>query len=202
MGAFPADQDKARKLIQASAVTAFLSEATRLMLKTPAEAVSIPTAADNLESIGLIKATQEAVAAQAGHGAPGGPRAGLSADWDAVAEEENLIVEETTAILDAVLESCDGDLAEGVARAVESGRLDVPFSPSVWNAGRVLPVRDASGAVRLAEPAGLPVPGHIRARHRALVMRRLTATGQSLEELIEHDVLLVSRGHFDLWPLS
>lgn len=211
MGAFPKEQDKARQLIQASAVTAFLSGATRLMVKTPVEAVSIPTAADNAESMELVRATRRAVAIRVGRGdsAGPGPDAGsnclgvdLSADWNAVAEEEDLIGQEAAAILDAVIGSCDGDLAEGVARAVESGRLDVPFSPSVWNAGRVLPVRDAAGAVRLAEPAGLPVPGHVAARHRDLVARRLSATGRSLEELIEHDILRVSRGDFDLWPLG
>lgn len=211
MGAFPQEQDKARQLIQASAVTAFLSGATRLMVKTPVEAVSIPGAALNVESIGLVKAAQRAVAERAGRRGSARPGQGaggteqpldLSADWSAVAEEEDLIGQETAAILDAVIGSCDGDLAEGVARAVESGRLDVPFSPSVWNAGRVLPVRDAAGAVRLAEPAGLPVPVRVAARHRDLVARRLAATGQSLEELIEHDILRVSRGDFDLWPLG
>jgi methylaspartate mutase epsilon subunit len=189
MGAFPSDAEKARQLLEASAVTAALSGATRLMLKTCVESRRIPSAADNVTSIGLVRAALRGVD-------------GSEVDWAAVGEEEQLLRQETSAILDAVIHSGSDDLGDAVVRGVAQGYLDVPFAPSLWNAGRALPVRDASGAVRLADPGGLPLPRHVLERHRQLVAGRGAAVDGQIEQLIEYDVLRVARGEYDQWPLG
>ncbi|MEO3783710.1 methylaspartate mutase subunit E [Actinocorallia sp. B10E7] len=189
MGAFPLSEEKSRELIEGSAVTALLSGATRLMLKTHVEAVRIPTLDDNIASLRLV---ERALA---------GP-AGQEPSWDAVAAEEELIVRETVAIVDAVLAAGGGRVAEGVVRAVEDGLLDIPFSPSLWNRGQALCARDENGAVRFADAGRIPLPPDVLAHHRSLVEARRRRGRRSVEELVLEDVLSVARGRFDTWPLG
>jgi methylaspartate mutase epsilon subunit len=189
MGAFPISAEKSQAVVTGSAVTAALSGATRLMLKTPVEAVRIPVAEDNIKALELVR---QSVAGAASEELPA---------TEVMAEEE-LIIGETRAILDAVLAAGRGDVGTGVARAIECGILDIPFAPSVWNAGRVISVRDSSGAVRFADPGAIPLPAAIREHHRSLVTARLAGTGLGIEDLVNEDVLRVGRGHFDTWPLG
>jgi methylaspartate mutase epsilon subunit len=158
------------------------------MLKTYVEAERIPGAAQNAGSLAVVRAALLAPLP--------------TVDRQAVAAEEELIASEASAIVAASLRAGGGDAGEAVVCGVERGYLDVPFAPSLWNAGRALPVRDGDGAVRLADPGGLPLPERSRRLHRDLVRRRLRATGLSIEESIETDVLRVARGDFDRWPLG
>ncbi|MGK9230864.1 methylaspartate mutase subunit E [Inquilinus limosus] len=176
MGAFPLSQKKARNIIRNSAVTAALSGATRLMVKTEVEALRIPTAEENAAAIRLIRSTIEEQRSQA-------------FDQLAVAQEEAMIVSEASAILDAALIGSGGDIGEAMVLAIERGYLDVPFSPSIWNAGKVIAVRDCSGAVRLADPGNMPLPPEVIEYHRDLVSQRLKADRRHLDELIEQDIL-------------
>lgn len=189
MGMFPADPVKAKQLLRGSAVTAYLSGATRAMVKTYVEATSIPTKEQNVESLTLVR---NAIATA--------DRAGL--DLAAVEEEHATIAAETAAIVDAALDAGGGDFGEAVVQAISRGFLDVPFSPSLWNAGQTLCVRDGSGAVRFADPGRLPLPAGIARRHADEVRRRVRREGRSLEEIIETDILDIASGAFDRWPLQ
>ena len=60
MAAFPESQTRAEELIHQSAITASLSGATRMIVKTPAEASDIPVLADNLRGISLAMSGAEA----------------------------------------------------------------------------------------------------------------------------------------------
>ncbi|MGF7239039.1 MAG: hypothetical protein ACQSGP_29410, partial [Frankia sp.] len=116
--------------------------------------------------------------------------------------EEELTVAEASAVIDAALSAGGGDVGAAVVEAIGRGLLDVPFSPSRWNAGRAQSVRDCSGAVRFADPGAVPLPPHCLKHHRALVDQRLRFEGRTVEELVEEDVLRVVRGEFDTWPLA
>lgn len=188
MAAFPADEEKARTVLHGSAVTARLSGASRLMLKTTVESSRIPSAQQNAESLVLVQSALDAKEA------PPVPA-------EAAAEEE-LIVLETCAIIDAVLALKAPDLGERVAMAVDRGIFDVPFSPNLWNAGRAVPVRDTTGAVRFADSGGIPLPDDVRRFHRESVRRRLRRDGGDVNALIQHDVLRTARGDFEEWPLK
>jgi methylaspartate mutase E subunit len=189
MGAFPQDEAKSRELLRGSAVTAAPSGVTRVMLKTYVEALRIPSAQDNVASLTLVRDTISAAATEA-------------ADRRTVDAEEELTVRESTAIVDAALSAGRGDVGEAVVEAIQRGYLDIPFSPSLWNAGRGLPIRDRDGAVRFAEAGHLPLPPDVREQHRALVAHRLDAERRPVEELVEQDVLRVARGDFERWPLG
>ncbi|WP_051698626.1 methylaspartate mutase subunit E [Streptomyces albus] len=188
MAAFPADEEKARAVLHGSAVTARLSGASRLMLKTMVESSRIPSAQQNADSLVLVRSALDA------QEAPPVPA-------EAAAEEE-LIVRETCAIIDAVLALDAPDLGERVAMAVDRGIFDIPFSPNIWNAGRAVPVRDTTGAVRFADPGAIPLPDDVRQFHRDAVRRRLRRDGGDVNALLQHDVLRTARGDFEEWPLK
>lgn len=75
-----------------------------------------------------------------------------------LAEEMHYIEIETRAILDAVMELGGGDVTIGTAKALESGVLDCPFSSWAPLANKVVPARDAKGAIRFRNHGGLPLP--------------------------------------------
>lgn len=191
MGPFPRSAAKARQLLVGSAATAAMSDAVRLMLKTCAEAHRIPDARDNSEALALVNRT-----CRAERSAPPQP---LS-DVDVL--EEQLIIAEARAIIDRAFGAADGDVVAAVQLAVAQGWLDVPFSPSRWNAGKALPLRDRDGAVRLARLGDLPFPPDLADWHRAAIARRCAADGSHLDELIEADIAFTARGAFDTWPLG
>ncbi|MFJ8047960.1 hypothetical protein [Streptomyces luteogriseus] len=188
MAAFPSDPEKSRALLHGSAVTARLSGATRLMLKTAVESSRIPSAAHNAEGLVLVKSALEG---------PDAPPVPAQAD-----AEEDLIVREASSVLDAILALDASGLGERVALAVELGLLDVPFSPNQWNAGRAMSVRDRDGAVRFADPGAIPLPDDIVHFHAQAVRDRQARDRSDLDVLIERDVLRTARGAFDSWPLT
>ena len=187
MGAFPSDEAKARELVSGSAATARRSGATRVMVKTPAEALRIPTWRDNADAIALVRAELA--------------RADPEPDDPDAAREAEILEAEAGAVLDAVLRAGSGDPATAAVAGLEQGLIDIPFSPSQWNAGLAVTVRDADGAVRFADPGRIPLPADVRAHHRDQVERRRRRDRRHLSELVEADVLRVARGDWDRWPL-
>lgn len=177
MGAFPLSPDRAEQLVVSSARTAKLSGSDRVMTKTPVEALRIPGPAENARAIRSILA-----ALDSDPDVPPSP-----AEIDAHVEE---IVQETRAILDSVLRlQEDSLLMARIDRAVEVGIIDIPFSPSIWNAGRAVTARDVSGAVRFHAPGGIPLPEHIAKKHRSLIDERLMRSSLTLDRALENDVL-------------
>lgn len=188
MAAFPQSPDKSRQLLQGSARTAAISGATRLMLKTYVESRRIPSAPQNAHSLLLVRESLDQVVR------------GGRAEHRYAGEYER-VVTESLSILDAVLD-LPGSLADQIATAISTGMIDVPFSPSVWNRGEVVPIRDSSGAVRLADIGQLPLPSDIAQLHRDETETRLKAMGGPVDAVLEHDLLAIGRGQFQDWPLD
>jgi methylaspartate mutase epsilon subunit len=193
MAAFPSDRDAAEQLIFNSAVTAALSSATRVLVKTPVEAMRIPTPAENEYALTLV-------------GLGASLAAGVSADETEVARESALIRHEVDAILDRVIEDGRGSLAQGIVAAFKHGHLDVPFSPSIHNRGDVMTARDLDGAVRFAATGRLPFDRATVQYHQHRISERRRAEGlldrRHDYRLVERDVLRLPRGEFTGWPLS
>jgi methylaspartate mutase epsilon subunit len=191
MGAFPENPAKARELLSGSAATARASGATRLMLKTYSEAVCIPSAADNVDSMNLVR---RAIAMA---------RPGDHADrTQQLSEEEDVIAAESRAIIDSALELGREDFGEAVVAGIAAAVIDVPFSPSRWNAGEAMAIRDDEGAVRFIDVGRIPLPACLRDREIDLARRRLTRERTSPEEAAERDILSIARGEFPTWPLG
>ena len=160
MQAFPADEPRAYAIIILGGVIAALSGATQVITKSTHEAEGIPTKEANADG---VKATRMAIGLMRQNRLPATP---------AILQEKQIIVLEARAILDKALEMGDGDPVLASLRSLQAGVLDIPWAPNEHCAGRVIPVRDASGAVRYLDPAGLPLPAEVLSYHREMLKRR------------------------------
>ncbi|HEY9404141.1 MAG TPA: methylaspartate mutase subunit E [Pyrinomonadaceae bacterium] len=193
MAAFPANRERAADIIYNSAITAAQSGATRIIIKTPSEAIRIPTLADNLHGIDLV---QRGMAAAAD---------GPGSDETRIEEECAIIRREVEALLEHTIFCGGGDLAKGIISGFEKGYLDIPFSPSIYNRGEVMTARDREGAVRFLSLGQLPFGRELRQFHQEKMQERRRAEGLLSEKqsylLIERDVLQMARDQYEEWPL-
>jgi len=154
MGGFPSDEAKAFGVIAWGAAAAALAKATKVITKTPHEAMGIPTKEANASG---LKATKQLVTMLKDQSL---------AEMPEVKAEMETITMETRCILEKTFELGGGDFALGTVRAFEAGVLDVPFAPSRYNAGKVMPARDNYGAVRFLDPGNIPLSTELKNFHR------------------------------------
>ena len=154
MGGFPADEAMAFGVISWGAAAAVLAGATKVIVKTPHEAMGVPTMEANAQG---LKATKQVVSMLKGQNL---------LELHDVYLESGLIEMETKCIIDKTLELGYGDIAIGACRAFEAGVIDIPFAPSKYNADLAYPARDRDGAVRILDFGNLPLDRHIKDFHR------------------------------------
>ena len=182
MGGFPADEAKAFGVISMGSAIAGLAKATKVIVKTPHEAVGIPTMEANAAGLRCTKQVVNMLADQDFRG-------------DAITTEEEIIAEETRAIVDKCFELGMGDIAVGVCRGVESGALDVPFAPCRANAGLMLPARDNNGAVRILNFGNLPFSKELKDFHTAKIEERAKAENRKASfQMVIDDVYAIGKG--------
>jgi methylaspartate mutase epsilon subunit len=173
-GAFPSATPDAYGLIAANVFAAAIARPPLNYVKTIHEGLGVPTAQANAQSVRISRYLFHLI--------------GRQADTLRSAEVEfelALNLMEARSILDAVLDSGDGDPALGACRALESGILDIPFSPNVHVQGNVLPIRDGNGAVRFLDCGRLPIP----AEARAMEAERLSLRSPDPSALSYQDVI-------------
>jgi len=175
LGPFPEDKSRALARIAIDSLVAVLAGVDKILVKSSEEGQGTPTNAGNVEG---LRATRQAVDIARGQFLP------PSVELD---EEMELIRKESRAILDAIFELGHGDVAVGVARAIEAGVYEFPYSVNRWNRGAMLVCRDGSGAVRYLDAGQLPFDESIRGWHRARLERRLQ-TVQDAYELVIQDI--------------
>lgn len=192
MAAFPTDPKRAEELVLQSAVTAAMSGATRLMVKTPVEAFRIPTVKDNSYAIQLVRQGLHLGYAQ-------------RINEGEVEAECAILRQEVDQLLEGVVLCGNGSIARGVVRAFALGVLEIPFSPSVYNRGEVVTARDENGAVRFLCTGKLPLNREIIDWHRSRLSGRRISEGQLSEIndylLVEKDIMRLPRGEYNSWPL-
>ena len=182
MGGFPADEAKAFGVIATGSLIAALSKATKVIVKTPHEAVGIPTMEANAEGLRCTKQVVNMMADQAFHDAH-------------LEEEKEIIRQETRCIVDKCFELGNGDIAMGVCRGVKAGVLDVPFAPCRANAGLMLPCRDNDGAVRILNPGNLPFSKELKDFHAAKIEERAVAEKRKASfQMVIDDVYSIGKG--------
>ena len=182
MGGFPADEAMAFGVISFGSVIAALSKATKVIVKTPHEAVGIPTMEANAEGLRCTKQVVNMLYDQELKDA-------------ALDAEKEIIRQETRAIVDKCFELGNGDIAIGVCRGVEAGVLDVPFAPCRANAGLMLPCRDNNGAVRILEPGNLPFSKELLDFHREKIEERAKTEKRSASfQMVVDDVYAIGKG--------
>lgn len=183
MGGFPQDESKAYGVISWGAATAALAKATKVIVKTPHEAIGIPTKEANAAGIQTTKQILNMLKDQ------------TLPDTVQLDEEVEFIKKETAALIEKALELGEGDLALGVERAFQAGTLDVPFAPSRVNAGKIMPARDNSGAVRLLNFGNLPFEPDIKEYHRQKIAERGCSEGRDPSfQMVIDDIYAISKG--------
>ena len=182
MGGFPADEAKAFGVISSGSLIAALSKATKVIVKTPHEAVGIPTMEANAEGLRCTKQVVNMLADQ-------------TFQDKRLDEEKEIIKLETRAIVDKCFELGSGDIAVGVCRGVEAGVLDVPFAPCRFNAGKMLPCRDNDGAVRILDVGNLPFSKELVDFHKSKIEERAQAEKRTVSfQMVIDDVYAIGKG--------
>ncbi len=176
MGGFPQDEAKAFGVISWGAAAAVLAKATKVIVKTPHEAMGVPTKEANASG---LRATKQLI--------------NMLQDQDlrtipAVMTEKSIIMEEVHCILNKVEELGNGDLAIGTV-------IDIPFAPSRYNAGKVMPARDNTGAVRLIETGNLPFTHDLKEFHRSKLEERAKYEKRPVSiQMVIDDVYAIGKG--------
>lgn len=182
MGGFPQDEAKAFGVISWGSVVAALAKATKVIVKTPHEAVGVPTKEANAQGLRCTKQTISLLQDQELH----------TTDLDM---EKAIIKGETTCIVNKCLELGVGDIAVGTIRAVKAGVLDIPFAPSRHNAGRMLPARDIEGAVRFLELGDVPLTKELADFNREKIeFRAKMEKREASFQMVIDDVYAISKG--------
>lgn len=183
MGGFPQDESKAFGVISWGAATAALAGATKVIVKTPHEAMGVPTKEANASG---LKATKQVVTMLRDQ------RMELTKELE---EEEEIIKAETRCIIDKTLELGEGDIAVGTIRAFQAGVIDIPFAPSRQNAGKIFPARDNTGAVRFLECANIPFTKEIKEYHYNKIQERAKYEKRDMSfQMVIDDIYAIGKG--------
>lgn len=184
MGGFPQDEAKAFGVISWGAVTAALSGTTKVIVKTPHEAMGVPTKEANAEG---IRTTRQVITMLKDQ---------KMADSSQLDAEIEIIIQETRSILNRVYELGEGDMAIGSVKAFEAGVIDVPFAPSKLNAGKILPARDNNGAIRLLECGNLPFNKDIIDFHKEKIKERGRYERRDVSfQMVIDDIYAIGKGY-------
>lgn len=183
MGGFPEDEAKAFGVISVGSVAAGLAGATKVIVKTPHEAIGIPTKEANASG---IKATKMALNLLSGQRMP------MS---DKLAAEIKVIKAETKCMIEKILELGNGDLAIGTVKGFEQGVVDIPFGPSTYNYGKMMPARDNEGAVRYLMTGNIPFTKEIKDFNREKLEIRAKFENREVGfQMTVDDIFAVGKG--------
>ena len=73
--------------------------------------------------------------------------------------------------------------------------LDVPFAPSIHNRGRMLPMRDDEGCIRIFNRGALPFDADLAAFHGERLDERGRTEGRAVSfQMVTDDIYAISKG--------
>ena len=182
MGGFPQDEARAFAVICWGSAAAALAKATKVIVKTPHEAMGVPTMEANAAG---LRATSQLIHMLADQ---------KMVDDNVLREEVEQIKREVRCIIEKTLELGEGDMAVGTVRAFQAGVIDVPFAPSRMNAGKIMPARDHFGAVRMLDCGNLPFTQDIKDFHREKIAQRAKLEGREVSfQMSIDDIYAISK---------
>jgi len=168
-GQWPRDEEAGCGWCSWLAATGNLGGLDWLMIKSPMEAVGIPTRESNVLALKMVKEVTAWVRKQ------------KLPESKELKEEMEMLRLEIKAIMDRVLELGNGDPVIGEVKAVAAGVIDTPY-PS-WTLGKrkVLTIRDGGGAIRYLESGNVPLPKEVIEFNRRKLAQREKAEGRKLD---------------------
>lgn len=183
MGGFPQDEAKSFSVISWGAAAAVLAKATKVIVKTPHEAMGVPTKEANAAGLKATKQLTSMLQDQS------------FIDIPAVVLESEVIMQEMECILNKIEELGKGDYAIGTIAAFQSGVLDIPFAPSRYNAGKLMPARDNLGAVRLLDVGNIPLTQDLKNFHKQKLQERADFEKRPINfQMVVDDVYAIGKG--------
>jgi methylaspartate mutase epsilon subunit len=162
MGVYPRTQGGALALLADSARLAVSSGASRLIVKTTAEAHRLPTVTENVTALEHAAAAARGLPRQPGPRHPDprrpGPRHPSPREPARRIEDsgDSGIRAQANALVDNV-RSLDDDLGRALLAAFARGHLDVPFCLHPDNAGRARGYLDSGGRLQWQRIGALPI---------------------------------------------
>ncbi len=145
MGQFPTGPVEAAALITGSTQIAAIIGADKIVVKTVDEALGVPDPVSNADAVRAVRYVLDRF------------RWADPISSKAIDGEENLIAAEAISILETIFELPGGSLWESIFQAFQLGYIDIPFSPHVDNANRLITVRDRHGSIRIKDRGNLPI---------------------------------------------
>jgi len=184
-GRFPVDREKVFSLISYFTMIGVLGGVQVCGSRTIDEAHHIPTKEGSAASFRNAKMFLNML-----H-----PQCFNILDNEEVKTEVKYMEKEVTLIMEKVLEMGDGDIAIGTKCAIEAGVLDQPYSTSQLVKGKVLGVKDASGAARFYDYGNLPLDNELIDFHKQKLAEREFQLGKIISyDTIISDMTAVSEG--------
>jgi methylaspartate mutase epsilon subunit len=182
-GVFPVDPNQAMGIICLGAMEAVLGGADQVVIKSTQEGVGVPSKEANA---GAVLATKQVMQVLGSQRLP---------DSAELLEEMEILELETRAIIDTTLDLGQGDPVAGSLKAIAAGVIEVPFTPSVYNAGKAIAVRDLDGAFRFLDPGNMPFPQRVLDFHRQRLARRASqGKKKKAYEMVLEDVYAMCEG--------
>ncbi len=142
MGAFPYNKVNSDALITTSTVIAAMVEADKIITKTRNEAFGIPTKEANAQAVSSVQYTLKILK-------------GLPKISDE--EEEEHLESMVKSIMEAIFNDKADTLWRKVLNTIKSGLLEIPFSPHIINANKIITLRDKDGNIRIYDRGKLPI---------------------------------------------
>ncbi|HEX78178.1 MAG TPA: methylaspartate mutase subunit E [Dehalococcoidia bacterium] len=185
LGVWPRDVDRTAALIAWQAAISVLSGVGCMIVKSLDEAYVVPEKEGNAHAVKMAKQIIDVVGKQ---------RLGESQELKL---EQEMLRREVRASLDKTIELGEGDVAIGMMRAVERGVLDGVFSPWLRCHNKVLPVRDATGAIRYLDYGNVPLPPEVVEYNNQKIAEREKLEGVKADiEMVIQDISFLSRALF------
>ncbi|NEU56448.1 methylaspartate mutase subunit E [Halorussus sp. MSC15.2] len=182
MGGFPPDEARASGVIALGAATAAIAEPDKVITKSPQEFGGVPTKEANAEGLRTTRQLIDMMREQ-------------DIALDGVEREREFVEKSTRSLMDTILELGDEDVAQGVVKAFDTGKLDVPFAPSESAESAVLPARDDDGRVRILQFGDLALDPDLRDVHTDRLDRRARAENRDRSfQMVADDVDAISEG--------
>jgi methylaspartate mutase epsilon subunit len=172
MGQFPSGGEKATALIVGSSVISSMISADKIVVKTRDEALGVPRAEVNAEAVDTVRYVLRTFSCAEPVTSP------------LVDCEATLIESEVRSILGAIFDMSGDVFWESVFRAFQMGYLDVPFSPHIDNANKLISMRDRNGSIRISERGDVPISDEDAQLERRLLASRDEELDKSYRQLL------------------
>lgn len=183
IGGFPENELKAYSLISYSATVALFAKANRIFIKNIDEYSKNSLDNTMINSLVLTKTILDI-----------GNNQKIN-NYEEIIFEKEQIKKETAQIITKIFSNCDGDLRKAIVEAFEYGEIDVPFAPSKYNIGKMMPARDSEGMIRYLDIGNLPFETMIEEFHHNKIKERAINENREIDfQMTIDDIFAMSQG--------